>query len=114
MLKKAFLTVVREITTATARLPQISHFSFNSLFYLKLILSYAAEWADIVVGEILECYTRLNSLLGIANLGVIYPLTYCTDILFHNYVILILNNIGETNVRTWFLQNSCYLFLLQI
>lgn len=44
LLKKAFLTVVSEITTATARfvcvsklalrrLPQISHFSFNSTSY---------------------------------------------------------------------------------
>ena len=62
-----------------------SVFSFKLLLYLKLILAYATKGAYIIIGEILECYTRLNSLLGITNLGVIHPLTYCTDILFHNY-----------------------------
>ena len=60
--------------------------SFKLLFYLKLILAYATKGAYIIIGEVLECYAWFNALLGIANLGVIDPLTYCTDILFHNYL----------------------------
>ena len=61
-----------------------SVFSFKLLLYLKLFLAYAAERAYIIVGEVLECHTRLNALLRVANFGVIDPLTNCTNILFHN------------------------------
>ena len=55
------------------------------LLYLELILANTTEGAYIIVGEVLECYTWFNTLLWVTNLRVIDPLTYCTDILFHNY-----------------------------
>ena len=64
-----------------------------SLLHFKLILAYATQRADIIVGEVLKCYTWFNTLLRVTNLGVIYPLTYCTDILFHDYLDL---NIKQT------------------
>ena len=63
-------------------------FRFGLLLYLELFLAYATKGAYIIIGEILECYAWFNTLLGVTNLRVINPLTYCTDILFHNGFIL--------------------------
>ena len=55
--------------------------------YLKLLFAHATEGAHIILGERLKRNTRLNTLLGVSNLGVIDPLAHCTDILFHNILV---------------------------
>lgn len=65
------------------------------LCYLELLLAYTTKRTDIVIGEILECNTWFNTLLGITNLGVVNPLAYCTNIFFHNIPVLIFNNRGN-------------------
>ena len=67
----------------------LSPFTFP-IFSLKLVLdsefllAYTAQRTYIVLGEILECNTWFNTLLRVTDCWVIHPLTYCTDILFHN------------------------------
>ena len=54
------------------------------LLHFKFLLTYTAKRTYIIFGKVLECHTRLNTLLRVADLRVIYPLTNCTNILFHN------------------------------
>ena len=56
------------------------------LLNLELILAYAAQWAYIVLGKVLKCNTWLNTLLRVTDLRIVDPLTYCTNILFHNTI----------------------------
>ena len=55
----------------------------ESLLYLKLLLAYPAKRAYPILGKVLKCNTRLDTLLRVADFRVIYPMAYCTDILFH-------------------------------
>ena len=64
------------------------------LYNLELILADAAQRAYPIVRERLKWNTWFNALLGITYLGVVDPLTYCTDILFHNGFDLL--NIQQT------------------
>lgn len=72
------------------------HLFFVSLLcYLELLLAYSTKRTYIVIGEVLECNTWFNALFGVANLGVINPLAYCTNIFLHNIPVLIFNNSGN-------------------
>lgn len=76
--------VIQTTVCVTARIVLLLHF--------ELLLAYAAQRTYIIPGEVLECNTGFNTLLGVTDLRVIDPLTYCTNILFHNTHFYRLNN----------------------
>lgn len=55
-------------------------------FYFKLLFAHSTQGTYIILGKVFKRYTRFNTLLRVANLRVIDPMTYCTNILFHNTI----------------------------
>ena len=74
-------------------------FKWSLLFCFELFFAYATKRTNIIIGKVLECNTGFNTLLGITNLRIVYPLTYGTNIFFHNLSVLIFNNNGKYFVQ---------------
>lgn len=64
----------------------LSELLFNEL---KHIFTYAAKRAYPIIRKIFESCSRSNSAIRIAYFGVVNPLTYSANVLFHLVLSLI-------------------------
>ena len=58
--------------------------------WIEVLLCYAANRASPILGDILERRSGSDTAIGIADLRIIDPSTYCADILFHGNVFVLI------------------------
>ena len=56
---------------------------FHSIHFLKRILSYATDGAYPIIGDVFEGGAGFDVTVRVAHFGVVNPIAYGADVLFH-------------------------------